>query len=117
VITVAVEDQAGLLARRADDVVLYQAAALAEFDTSAEAEQLRAAAEQVAERRRGAHAAAVAAGITPCPAWWSASTPCLHPLGDGHPGLCFSAAEGGGWARTTSWFAPETVPAPAPHLS
>lgn len=115
-ITVAVEDQAGLLARRADDVVLYRAAALAEFDDTGEAEQLRAAAEQIAERRRSEHAAAVAAGIAPCPAWWSAATPCLHTLGDGHPGLCFSATDGGGWARTTSWFAPETVPAPASHL-
>lgn len=97
-----------------DDRILDAAIDLYDDDDSPEAQQLRAAADRIAERRRLAHADAVVRGVTPCPAAWSRDTPCVHPDGDGHAGQCFSAVEGGGWWRATSWFTPEarcTAPA------
>jgi hypothetical protein len=103
--------------RRLEAPILARAALLYEDDDSPQAEDLREQADAIAARRRQAHADAVAAGVTPCPAAWSKVTPCVNPAGDGHDGPCFSAEDSQEWPRALSWFTPESrptaVPAPA----
>jgi hypothetical protein len=90
---------------REDNAVLTRAGQL-EDDETPEASDLLAAAERVKARRLQEYHQARDAGVTPCPASWSRTIPCLHPDGDQHPGSCFGADEGS-WSRATSYFTPE----------
>jgi hypothetical protein len=92
---------------RHDEMALAQAQELYGDEGTDEAAQLQREADAIERRRKLAHRAAVRAGVTPCVASASRSTPCVHPDGDHHEGLCF-AANGGSWPRHTSWAAPET---------
>ena len=101
------DDEAFAAQRHQEALILDRAAELDEDDDSSWAQQVLTEAEQIIERRRRAYADAIAAGVTPCPAAWSRTVPCVHPGGDRHTGLCFSAVDGGEWPRSTSWFTPE----------
>lgn len=74
------------------------------------AEALRRAAEQP---RSASEAEPMPPSQTPCPASWSATTPCQHPDGDAHAGLCFNddSGERETWDRNTSYFCEPMSPA------
>ena len=100
-------DEASLQRWRHDQMIQAQAQELYGDEDTEEAAQLQREAAAIERRRRLAHRAAIKAGVTPCIANRSRSTPCVHPDGDHHEGLCFSA-DGDAWPRHTSWWAPET---------
>jgi hypothetical protein len=94
---------------RHDELVLAQVQELEWYgdEGTEETADLRREAAAIERRRKLAHRAAIKAGVTPCVASRSKHTPCVHPDGDHHEGLCF-AADGESWPRHTSWWAPET---------
>jgi hypothetical protein len=92
---------------RHDEMILAQAQQLYGDEGTEQVAQLEREAAAIERRRKLAHRAAIKAGVTPCVASRSKHTPCVHPDGDHHEGLCF-AAYGEAWPRHTSWWAPET---------